>query len=546
MVFHLNKKIKNSYPWIFLGLFFVLYRIPLLGFDIVNTDAPVWKTRTFHFASALASFNFKETAVTYHPGVTLMWLATVGLKLYKLFGGLFFSPDLSTVKGYVGLHFFQKLSIICFLSVVLIIVLYVLNKLWGRAFTFLFFILFTFEPYVLGLTRVLHTDALVGFLLFASVLLLYYYLKFSNLYTLQSLKWFFASAFFSSLAILTKSNSLFILPFSSFLIFTMLFSKNLKFFKNFFLTYIFWLLLVSIFIFIFWPALWVSPLSTIEIYYSGITGIGFDEHLQAWFGIEVADPGYWFYPIVLFIRLTPFLLLFFLSGVALFLWQIIKYKKVEKFFLSSLFFIVMYLIMLTIPEKKLGRYAFPVLPFLTVFASFYLVSLLRLIQKKLAFSKLILSIGILIFFLNFLSTFSFFPDYLFYYSPIVGGYKGGSRIEEPKWPLGYSKLAHYLNSLPNAKNRLVLVRYGYLFAPFYVGKSGTLSQPTEKDYGTYFVLEKYSDFRYLRGKSVTLKKIIAIDGVDYFWIYEILGDTPAGKKEKFYFYKGYSLDKRYE
>ncbi|HHH14093.1 MAG TPA: hypothetical protein ENJ78_00095 [candidate division WWE3 bacterium] len=546
MALNLIKLFKKIYIWVLLGLFFVVYRLPLLGFDIVNTDAPIWKTRTFQFASALASFKFKDTAVTYHPGVTLMWLSTVGLKLYKLLGGLLFSSDLATVKGYVGLHFFQKFSLILFLGFVLVFSLYIIYKLWGKTFALSFFFLFTFEPYVLGLTRVLHTDAIVGFLLFSSLLSLYYYMQFSKLTSYQALKWLFVSSFFAGLAVLTKSNSLFIFPFSGLLLFLILFSKDLRFIKKMFSIYFVWLLGVLLFAFLFWPALWVAPLETLKLYYSGITGIGFEEHLQSWFGIEVANPGPLFYPIVLLIRLTPWALLFSLSGVGLFLLEVFKYKKINRFYLISFLFIILYLIMLTIPDKKLGRYAFPVLPFVFLFASLFLTHFIRACVKPAYYYKTVITSFLLIFALNFFSTFSFFPDYLFYYSPIVKGYTGGSRIEEPKWPLGYSKLARYLNSLPNAKNRLVLVRYGYLFAPFYVGKSGTLSQQTEKDPGVYFVLEKYSDFRYLRGKSVVLRKVMKIDGVEYFWIYEIVGDTTAGKNEKFHFYKGYSIDERYK
>jgi 4-amino-4-deoxy-L-arabinose transferase-like glycosyltransferase len=548
----LGKFLKNIKLEIFLALVFVLFRIPLLGFDIVNTDAPVWKTRTFVFSNAIFSGDFAATNVTYHPGVMLLWLSSFGVKFYNLASDIFLGGvDPASVQGYVGLHFAQKLMLILFFAFCLVFILYILKNLFSRNFALLFFFIFTFEPYVLGLTRVLHTDALITFTSFAAVLALFYH--FEN----KKILWLIVSGVFSGMAMLTKSNALFLFGFMGLSTFVnaALNYKNFKqLFTDTFKPYLLWLLFALFTFIILWPAMWVSPVATLQNYYGGIVDIGLEAHYQSWFGIEVADPGPFFYPTVIFIRLTPWFIILAASGVLLTFVNFFKYHKLNKLLLMSLAFVVLYIFFLTMSDKKLGRYALPTIPFLSLYATYTLTSFISTLgwqNQKVVFKKYInisiyALVGIVIVMLSLFSTYKFFPNYLMYYSPFVGGFEGGRNIEEPKWPIGYGDLARYLNSLDGAEERYVLVRFGYLYNPFNIsGKTGTLAQRTEKDPGSYFVLEKYSDFRYIRGKAIELKKIIKIGDTEYFWVYEITRDSEYTKIYEFTFPPGMQVQRDY-
>lgn len=526
-------------------IIFVLYRLPQLGFDNINIDAPVWKTRTFEFASAFFSLNFDKTDVTYHPGVTLMWLSAVGVKIYNLFASAYYGNlDLSTIRDYVGLDFTQKLMLVIVYALTLSITLHYLKKLNGNLFTFLFFFLLTFEPYFIGLTRVLHTDGMVTLFLFASYITLYYSL------TKNSRKSFVLSAFFAALSILTKSNSLIFIAY----IFIFLILFNLKGTKNLFIVikkslklYVLWGIIILAFFTLIWPAMWVIPIQTIQKYIYGITGVGLEEHSQEWFGVWVKDPGYLFYLVVYFIRSTPYFLILSTSGILLFVYSIFKYKKVDKLYLGSLLFVIFYTFILSISDKKLGRYILPVFPFMGLFAIYYFTQILNYFKLKTKNRKLLAFLFSFIFIiLSFIQTYKIFPDYLMYFSPIIGGYEVGKNIEELKWPIGYSTLATYLNGLEGSKDRYVLIRYGYIYNPWNISKkTGTLSQKTDKDPGVYFILEKLSDWRYVRGKGVKLIKILKVGGYDTFWIYEILGDYDVTKDYKFMYPKGSKLDPKF-
>lgn len=529
-------------------LIFVVYRIPLLGFDIINIDAPVWKSRTFQFSSAILNLDFSKTAVTYHPGVSLMWVCGFGAKLYSVFAQLYYkSLDYGTIRDYVGLHFTQKLMIILCLAVFLYFILVLLDRIFSKPFASLFFFGVMFEPYFLGLTRVMHTDGLVTFSSFLTLLSLYYYVEIS-----RKKFWFFLSSFSCAFALLTKSNSLILFAFIVFILALYFwFSEKksdsiLNIFTKYFKFMAFYSASMLLFFIFLWPAMWVSPLETLELYYKGIVSIGLEPHSQIWMGSEIDSPGFNYYPVVLFIRTTPWFLFISLSGVLLFLnglrtKALIKNKKL---FILSFLFVCFYTLILSESEKKLGRYILPVLPFLGLFFSFFVIEFIKAVAGlKKHFSLYAYSLSGIFLLLGFISAYNIFPNYLMYYSPLIGGYSSGSIVEDPKWPVGYGDLAKFLNSLPNAKNRYVLVRYGYLYNPFNLSHStGTLSQKTEKDPGAFFVLEKYSDFRYLRGKGESLKYVLSVGGVDMFYIYEIMGDYEVTENYKFIIPSGINAD----
>jgi len=60
---NLKKLIVKIRLEIFLFIVYIIFRLPALGSDIINTDATNWKNRIYRFSSALFSGNFKETAI---------------------------------------------------------------------------------------------------------------------------------------------------------------------------------------------------------------------------------------------------------------------------------------------------------------------------------------------------------------------------------------------------------------------------------------------------------------------------------------------------
>ena len=208
------KKMDKS--TIFISLLFLATRLPLLGRDIINVDAPAWNYRATQFYAYLKNFNFLETYRIYHPGVTLMWISGFGIELYnqiyKLFNGIRASYYDYNLFPY--LHFSQKFPLVL-VDLGLILLCYKLLKNLADQKTTLFFIaLFVLEPFVVANTRVLHLDGLMLLFMLLSILFILNYL-------INKKPWYFlalASAF-AGMAILTKVSAVFIVLFNILILF---------------------------------------------------------------------------------------------------------------------------------------------------------------------------------------------------------------------------------------------------------------------------------------------------------------------------------------
>jgi len=69
--------------WTLVALGFLLRLAPLGRY--VTPDEPTWVYRTIHFADALAARDWAAIPHTNHPGVTTMWLGTLGIVIHRLF-----------------------------------------------------------------------------------------------------------------------------------------------------------------------------------------------------------------------------------------------------------------------------------------------------------------------------------------------------------------------------------------------------------------------------------------------------------------------------
>lgn len=76
----------KRFKWeIIVFLIYVFSRLPSIGHDNFNTDVWRWKTRTYDFSNGVFGLKFDQTLQKYHPGVTLMWAGTIGIKVYNLY-----------------------------------------------------------------------------------------------------------------------------------------------------------------------------------------------------------------------------------------------------------------------------------------------------------------------------------------------------------------------------------------------------------------------------------------------------------------------------
>ena len=280
--------------YIFLASF--IYRLPDLGYDFINNDAFHWKERGYAFGSALTSLDFAGTAVTYHPGVPLLWCQFIAIKIYSSLLKLGYYTYVDPQTEFLVNNQIQMLVVVFLTSVLLAIAYRQLKKIIGVKLALLTILLVVLEPFYLALSRALHTDAMISLFMFISVLYFYNYI-FSNGKKLIVSNGVFAGIF-AGLAFLTKSSALFLFPF-----FTLIAGIYFLRTKNRSIIYkaltVFAFSIVTFFV--FWPAMWVQPIESLRLYlFEGVQGIAIEEgHEHIWFGRVTSDPGPAFYPIVL-------------------------------------------------------------------------------------------------------------------------------------------------------------------------------------------------------------------------------------------------------
>ncbi|MEA2020160.1 MAG: hypothetical protein U9M98_00315 [Patescibacteria group bacterium] len=540
-------KIKKLWREISIFLFSVFLRLPKLGTGIFNADAFRWKARSYNFCSGLFGLDFAQTVQSSHPGVTLMWIGTVGIKVYNAFNSLFRGSLPSGDQQVFELHFVQKFFVVLVFAALFSFAFYLLRRLTNTTIAFFAVLLLTFEPHFLAHTRIFHLDGLLSMFMFVSVLALLCYFEFSGnqnrevsggdegqpIPQLRRLNrtaafpsprgfcgpspWGFPcsgfpllvclmlSAVFAGLALLTKSTALFLIPFVGLFVLLELFLKRVRpaaslisevksaetlevfpaasLWKEYFLSFGIWILVLAATFTAFWPVMWVQPLKTLQLYYSGITLEGFGGHGNYFFGQRTTDPGPLFYLMSLWIRLSPWLLVLVVyevfSCTAKTLRSLCQKEKLgvvlKKKGLTVAFslFVILFYIFISVPSKKLERYSLPLYPALAVLGGVGLYNAKKILVvwlkrfelgfsnlKQVLISRFNVVVALLLFVAFMGSTRGLFPDYLAYRSPLAEGLEGTVGIIQPDWVFGASRVGEFFNSLELEKTPVV-----YTFNP---------------------------------------------------------------------------------
>jgi len=426
------KFIKRFKYEILIFILFILSRYPDLGHDMFNTDVWKWKARSYDFGTGIFTLQFDQTIQKYHPGVTLMWLGSLGVKIFNLYNDLVLHVSLNSIQAVFGLHTTQKFLVVLAIGGSLASIFYVLDKLFGKKYAFISIFLLSLEPFYIALTRVFHLEGLQSTFMLAAIVWFYYWFEKG----IKNYKRLFIVALFSALSFLTKTTALYLIPFFGFwVLLDILQNKKIK--EGIF-HYFQWLFPTLLFVFILWPALWVIPNEVFRILYKGIAVVGVEtDHIQYFFGKLVEDPGWYFYLIVFLLR-SSYLLIIGFAG-SLFLTKKLKSEQVS-FIKYNLVYILFYIIMLSIPSKKLDRYILPLLVSTVLISSFFFTYYLEKIKSN--FKYLILLIPVI-------TAIYLHPNYLSYYST---GLKFGMYAIEPKWMIGQKEIVTYFKDLKQQNN----------------------------------------------------------------------------------------------
>ena len=528
-----------------------LVRLAPLG-RYVTPDEPAWVYRAALFADALAGRAGASFPVTGHPGVTTMWLGAAGIAVQRLLSPAASAAHLDWLRNLVWLApenaaAFRHLAFFLpagRIAVALVTTLGILaaSLLAARAFDWLVALLLagllTFEPFLVGHSGLLHTDALLSTFSLLALLAAW------NSRTWRPLLWSALAGLCAGLALLTKTPAIIVAAFAGGMVvgrgregergrggdkgrgrqedkergrqedkergtqgdnerksdeqhairdkrYAIRDTRYAIRDTRYALRGAIYLATLALTVFALYPALWSDPLGVVR------TLGGFAErHVESvqrpifFLGEWAYDPGPAFYPLVFFFRASPVVLL----GLGL---GLVRLRRMpadrRRAFLILLAFALLYGAAMSVGAKKHDRYLLPVFPPLALAAAIaYRLLPIAYRLSRIAYrvspgarraSPIPPSPGLLVpVALQLLLLLPFVTCPLGYANPLLGGPPVAAHVLSLDWGEGAGAAARWLNRVEDADQLTVAAVSIPSFAALFAGRTVPLEQADLADY----------------------------------------------------------------
>jgi hypothetical protein len=529
-------------------LIFLLAFFPRAIYPV--SRAMLWYHRTIHFSDALLTRNWAETYQSYHPGVTTMWLSTIGLKFFawqrglssdQLLGSYPVQPgtiDDAIAAGVVPLAFVIALCIA--LSYPLF------KRITDSKVAFVGSFLLAIDPFYIAYSKVLHLNALMATFMFMSVLFLLNYL-----YRAQWLD-LILSGIFAGLAFLTKIPALFLILYAVLVVGIYGLATLRSDAKarggwqgwrphlwRMTRSLLVWIGVAAVVFVAIWPAMWVEPLDVLR----RMANFTFF-HVETihenpiFFNGKAAleDPGLSFYLATIAWKTTAITLLMSCAALAFALTRF-RRSRYSGIVWLLVAYVVFFTIQMGLGSWKQVSYMVPVFPVLDVVAAFGLVQSaeelgrVRWCQKWRWLSTAFI---LLVFALQASVVLPRHPYYGTHHNTLLGG----SRVAQHILPLqdqgeGIDLAAQYLNTLPHAQRARAMVYSIGVFERSFIGHASTGRDPWT-NYRVYYinqVMRRLGDEDWKDAWNADRQNTplwsVAFDGVTYVWVYGTPPKDPA-------------------
>jgi len=534
--------------------------VRLQGLDVFLTaDELKWTCRSINFRTALARGDLAGTFQVGHPGVITMWAGTLSL--------LGIDPAdwreaceetrISRLAVAVGSQRLAELARFLFAArrpvaaltwLTTVVMVLLAARVFGRHVAPFAALLVGFDPFYLGLSRVLHLDALVaGFMLVSLLALLTSVGTDDKRPTTKDERrtaqgqrpfvpgrWLFiVSGLAAGLAFLNKSPALFLGPFSV-AVMVVFGLRNRAPVRAIVRDLTLWNLAAGLTCLALWPALWVNPISTVQAVLDKALGYAAEGHenLNFFLGQITNDPGPAFYLIAWAFRTTPLVWLGLAAALIAPMVRPFRAHSALRSLATLLLYAALFTLFMTTGAKKFDRYLIPAFLPLDVLAA---VGLAQLVQalfttvRRLWRWLVIAAVGVL----QLGLVLPYAPYYLSFYNPLLGGPAGARQALLIGWGEGLDQAARYLNAKPGAADLHVATRHLSDFAPLFVGATDSLEDynPAITDYFVFYVgqiqrrlsadvLDRYLDVE-------VPEHVVRMFGVDYAWIYANADHKPV-------------------
>lgn len=563
----MQKKIKDVLIYVLLAVVFLAPRLPKID-SFVTLDEPSWLSQGANFYYALGQREFENTVYEYQPAVTTMWIISFAMLAYfpeyRGLGQGYLDYEKGRLDPFMIEHGYDPLVLLTYSRVIQVIVLLILFLLmyfllqkfipkWAAAFSALFV---TFDPYYLGLTRMMTHEAMVALFVLVSLLALAVYLMKDHRFIFLLI-----SGVSAGFAQLSKSSAIAMLAGVGILLLVRLIDERKRGLGNALWdvtkSFMIWLAVLVVTYCVFWPGMWVDPGKMLYQVYGNAFSYAFQgarltvtEDLDvAEFSLNTAPTGIWDIVKVLVYRTTSFTWMGVLLGLALPLMRDRERLRMNQV-LSTLLVVntLAFIFLIGLAQgRNSPHYILSSYVSVNLLAAFGWMSVLGWIVDRFPKRKIqIQYVGlVLILALQVGSAVSFFPYYFTYRNPILQS--AGWYSDYPQKPYGEALeiAAQYLSELPDAAESTAFVYYSRgCFSYFYPGKAisfrpyyidgehaeDLLNNLQASDYLVVYYanqiqMEKYHPFINIL-EAVEPLQVIWMDGYEYVRIYKVDTLTP--------------------
>jgi hypothetical protein len=538
------------------GMPFLIFWLAFLPRAIYPVFWPMqWYNRAVHFGDALLSQNWAGTYQRYHPGVTTMWLSGIALKLFAWQRGLSsdqvlgLAPTQPGTMNDAATAGVLPLALVIALCIALAYVL--LNRITTRKIALAGACLLALDPFHITYSKALHVDALLATFMLVSVLFLL-----NHVYRARRLD-LVMSGVFAGLAFLSKSPSLFLVPYTALAVGvyrltecrTEARTRNQAWahwfwsccLRDWIRALLIWSGIAALVFVVLWPAMWVEPLDAMVKMARRIVFHVETAHRNPVFfngQATLGDPGLPFYLATIALKTTWVTLP--MAGVAIVL-ALFRFRQSRHSRITCWFVVyaVCFTMQMGLSARKELAYLLPVFPGLDIVAAVGLIQSAQAVGRlrwwrhrpwpPVAFVALALT-------LQACTVLSHHPYYGTHHNILLGGSKTAQRI----LPLqdqgeGLDLAAQYLNTLPRAQRARAWLhqRSAAIFRRNFVGLTNTASDP-QADYRVYYVNqvmrrlgdEEWGEMWNADRQTAPLWSV-AFDGVPYVWVYGAPPEEPA-------------------
>jgi len=458
----------------------LLLRLVPLG-RYVTPDEPHWVYRSIHFADAISARDWTAIPPTGHPGVTTMWLGAAGVTVQRLLNPAESAAHLDWIRRLAWLapengEAFRHLAFflpwgrvaVALVNTLGLVVLYpLLARLFDRRVALVTVGLLAFDPFLIGHSGLLHTDApLATFSLLALAAAL------NGRREPSRAIWWALGGLFTGLSLLTKIPTLILLPFVLLLL-AQSASRNPQSAVVHCSLFMASLLII---IFISYPILWadpIRPLQTLSTFAE--RHIETVQRLIFFAGRMTRDPGPAFYPVVFLFRVSPLSLIGLVIG-----WIMLRHFSSERrfAFLLLIAFAVLFGATMTLAAKKHDRYLLPAFPPITLAAALGWEVLSGRVKEARTSSAHSPCIPLVLPLIQLVLTLPFLFRPLTSFNLLVGGSWAAARVLPTGWGEEMGAAARSLNRLPDADQLTVAASSVPSFASLFVGHTVLLDENT--------------------------------------------------------------------